>query len=181
MLFDEESLQLELEEVLERFSNEIKKIRTGRATMELFDGIDVPAYGTNNKLTAVSNVIIEDAISVKVNIWDKSIMPNVEESLRESNIGATVIMEGDFIRLRFSPLTEEKRKENVKILKQELEDRKVAMRQIRQKFMKEVESQDGVSEDDQERDQNKIQEHIDAYIAKLDEIAKNKEEALMSV
>lgn len=181
MFFDEASLKQELEKVSAHFSNELKKIRTGRATMDMFEAIEVNAYGVKNKLTAVSNVIVEDATSVRVNIWDKSIMPSVDEALRESNIGASIIMEGDFLRLRFNPLSEENRLESVKELKQILEDHKVSVRQIRQKFMKEVEDQQGVSEDEQERDEKKIQAIIDEAIVNLDNIAKSKEQALMIV
>lgn len=181
MFYDEGSLSQELEKISIHFTNELKKIRTGRATMDMFDAIEVNAYGFKNKLTAVSNVVVEDAVSVRINVWDKSIMPNIDEALREASIGANIIMEGDFLRLRFNPLSEENRLESVKELKKILEEHKVSVRQIRQKYIKQVEERTGVSEDEQERDEKKIQDAIDTAISNLDKIAKNKEQALMSL
>lgn len=181
MLFNEAELQQKLQKTLDHFQSELKKIRTGRATMDMFENIEVEAYGAQSKLTAVSNVVIEDAISVRINIWDPSIGENVEKALVDANIGATVVREKDHIRVRFSPITEETRKESVKELKGLLEEHKVSMRQTRQEFMQKVQGLEGVSKDDQKRDEETIQKHIDNYIAKLDDVATKKEEDLMQV
>lgn len=181
MLFNEADLQDKLQKTIDRFIDELKKIRTGRATMDMFDNIEVEAYGVMNKLTAVSNVVIEDAMNVKVNFWDKGVASAIEEALRESGIGASVISEKDHLRLKFSPLTEETRKDAVKDLKQILEDFKVRVRKIRQDFMQALQSLEGVSEDEQKRDEESIQKTIDENIARLDDIAKNKEGSILTV
>ncbi|BCX13828.1 MAG: ribosome-recycling factor [Candidatus Dojkabacteria bacterium] len=181
MLYNEAELKNKLEKIVKSFETEIKKIRSGKASMDIFENIEVNAYGTKNKLTAVANVMIEDALNVRINIWDKSVVPNVEEAIRDANLGASIIIEKDHIRLRFSPLTEEVRLASVKELRRLLEEYKIKIRQVRQDFLKDLGELDGVSEDEQKRDEKSIQKHIDDYIAKLDNIAKNKEESIMKL
>lgn len=181
MLFNEQQFKSDAQGIVDYFIGELKKLRTGRATMDLFDNIMVEAYGAMSKLTALSNVVVEDAVSVKVNIWDKNVMPNVEKALREANIGANVIMDSGFIRLKFTPVSEEDRKERVKELGELLEKAKVSIRHLRQKFKEKIEAATGVSEDEQERDTKKLQEVVDNQIADLDKIAKQKEQEILKI
>jgi ribosome recycling factor len=181
MLYDEKALQSSLDRIVENFKDSLKKIRTGRATMELFNELYVEVYGSKSKLSAVANIVIEDALNVKINVWDKNILSSVEESLRGANLGASIIMERDHIRLKFSPLTEETRVASIKELRKLLEEFRIKVRQVRQEFIKKIESLDGVSEDEQRRDEKAIQEKIDECIDNLDNIAKKKENAIMTL
>lgn len=181
MFFEESKIKQELDQLVDYFNLELKKLNTGRASLDVFDNIRVEAYGMQSPLNAVGNIVIDDAYTVKVKVWDKNVIQNVEKALKDANLGASVAVESDFVRLKFNPITEESRKEKVKELGKLLEERKVAIRQVRQKFIKLVESMSGVSEDDQNSDKEKIQKIIDAYIERVDEIAKKKENDLMSV
>ncbi len=181
MLIDINELKNDIKSEIDRFSNHVKKIRTGKATMELFDNMNVEAYGVFNKLTAVGNVIIEDAINVKINIWDRNVIPAVEKAIMDSNMGATVIREIDHVRLKFSPMTEEDRKLRVKDLRSFLEQAKIDVRQVRHKFMKKLESLEAVSEDEQKRDEETVQKEVDEAVKNLDELADKKEKEILSI
>ncbi|MDQ6985892.1 MAG: ribosome-recycling factor [Candidatus Dojkabacteria bacterium] len=181
MLYEKEKFLKEIEERMNYFKDELKKVVTGKPDANMIGTVDVEAYGTNSKLNTVGQIVVEDAVSVKVNVWDKSILGSVDKALREANLGASVIMEADSIRLRFNAITEEDRKEKTKSVGKLLEDAKVKIRQIRQDFRKKLDALDGVSEDDVKRDEEDIQKETDNAIEKAEEIAAKKEKELMSM
>jgi len=181
MLYDQTQLTSELKRILDSFQIEIKKLKTGKASYDLLESISVEAYGAMNKLSGVGQIQVEDAVNAKITIWDKNILPNVEKALRESNIGASVVVEKDGIRLKFNPITEEDRKILVKNLNLILEDYRVRTRKVRHDFIKSIENLDKVSEDDKDRDVKQIQKMIDDTITKLEELSKGKESDLLKL
>lgn len=181
MLYNETELKEELELIALDFEDNLKKIRTGRASKDIFENIKVSAYGSDSTLNAVSNLVFEGPLNVVVKVWDKTLMPDVKTALDNANLGASVTDHGDHIRLNFFPLTEESRREKVKDLNKMLEDYRVRIRLVRQDFMQKVKGLDGVSEDEQKVSQNNIQEDIDNAIVELEKSAQAKEVELLTL
>ena len=181
MLYNEKDLKEELELLQIDFEESLKQIRSGRANKDVFDNIKVTAYGADSTLNSVSNLVFEGPLNVVVRVWDKGLVGEVKKALDNANLGASVTDHGDHIRVNFYPLTEESRKEKVKELNRLLEDYRVRVRLVRQDYMQKVKGLDGVSEDEQKVDQEKIQEEIDSSIKELEEIAELKEKELLSL
>ncbi|GAB4286108.1 MAG: ribosome recycling factor [Candidatus Dojkabacteria bacterium] len=181
MLFNQEELKNSLSKVLEHFDESLRRVKTGKANASDIEAIKVEAYGGITNLNAVGQVLVEDAMNVKVVVWDKGILPNVEKALREAQTGGSVAIDRDFIRLKFSPITEEDRRKRVKEVYQLAEEYKVRVRQVRQDFMKKIDALDGVSEDEQERDKKTVQKEIDSVTEKIDEKAKIKEQEILKI
>lgn len=181
MLIDEKSLDTQLSEALDRSVKQFKKISTGKANVQAIEQVSVEAYGSTTQLNAVAQIIVEDAMNVKISVWDKSIIAQVDKALRESELGASVAIDKDVIRLKFHPITEDDRKKKTKEVQQVAEDFRIRVRQVRQDFMKKLDSLDGVSEDDQERDKKTIQTKIDSTIKQIDEAASKRETEIMSI
>jgi ribosome recycling factor len=182
MLFDQDEYKLELEEILERFKEELSKIRSGKANISVFQKIQVESYGMPMGLTAVAKVIADGPMSVKLEIWDKSNVESVKEALEKVDLGARVSQEGNIIRVNFIPLTEEDRKEKAnKVIPKLLNDFLTRARDIRRDYNDKVKSLDKVSEDDQERSYEKIQEILKEYESEFDSVAKNKKIELLTI
>lgn len=181
MLINEVELKDRIRKSIDYFKKDIKAIGTGKPNVEVIQNLELEAYGAMTTMQAVGQVIVEDAVTVKINVWDKSVLPQVEKALREADLGAQVLMDGDSIRLRFNPVTEEDRKDRVKQLKQKLEEGKIKVRQIRQDFKQELDSMEGVPEDDVKRDLDSLQKEIDSATDELDLISQKKEKELMNV
>jgi len=181
MLFDQDALSEELQLIEIEFEDYLKKIRTGRASKDVFDRIIVSAYGVGSPLNSVSNFVFDGPLSVMVKVWDKNLIPEVKKSLENAHLGASITDQGDYIRINFFPLTEEDRKERVKDLNKILEDYRVKVRLVRQDYMQKVKGLEGVSEDEQKVSEEKIQKMIDESIKNLEEIASKKEEEILSI
>jgi ribosome recycling factor len=122
-----------------------------------------------------------NAIDVKISVWDKGVIQNVEKALRESKLGASVSVDQDSVRLKFNPITEEDRKSTVKEIGGMLEECRIKIRQIRQRYMKDLENLQNVSEDLQKKDQEHLQKLIVEYTSKAEEIANKKEQEIMKI
>lgn len=182
MLIDELEYKLEIEEVLERFNSELSKIRTGKASISIFQKIQVDSYGSMMALTSVAKVIVDGPLSVKLEVWDKNNTKNVLEALEKVDLGARISQEGNIIRVNFVPLTEEDRKDKAdKIIPKLLNEFLSRAREIRRKYNDKVKSMDKVSEDDQERSFDRIQEILKEYEEMFEESAKNKKTELLTV
>jgi ribosome recycling factor len=181
MLYNKADLQNDLQKAINYFADELKKIRAGRVSADIIGEISVEAYGTMNSLNSVGQIIVEDGVSMKIQVWDKSVIQNVEKALREANLGAGVSVDGTAVRLKFHPLTEEDRKLRVKEVSQKLEDSRVTIRQVRHKYISKVEDLEGVSEDEQDRDLKDIQKEIDNAIAKVEDLADQREKELLKL
>lgn len=182
MLFSESKLRQELQEQLDRCSLYLKQLRTGRATADIFEDLKVEAYGSPIDIKSIANVVVESALSVTIVPYDKSIVKDIVQGVVDADLGFSPVDDGDKVRINFSPLTEESRKETVKHLKTRLEeDFKKRIRQIRQDYMQVIEKQDGVSEDDQEASKKTVQKVIEEYTRKLEDLADRKEAEIMSI
>lgn len=181
MLIKIEEFKKELEDAITYFKKELAAVKSGKANAKDLEEIKVEAYGGLNQLNTVGQVMAEDAMTLKVNVWDKSVLPAVEKALRAAETGGSVAVDKDSIRVKFLPMTEEDRQKRVKEVNDLAEQYRIRIRQVRQKYMKELDSLEGVSEDDQEREKKAVQEDIDKTIDSIDEIAEKKEQELLKI
>lgn len=159
-------------------------LRAGRAHASLLDGILVDAYGSLTPLSQVSSISVPDARTLSVSVWDKSLTKSVEKALRESDLGLNPASDGQLIRIPIPPLSEERRKELVKIAGKYAEQCKIAVRNIRRDVMDEVKKlkKDAlISEDEEKKYNNDIQKWTDDAIKKVDEQLSAKEKDIMQV
>jgi len=169
---------------LEAFKFELTKIRTGRASLSLLDGIKVEAYGSPMPLNQVGTMTIPESRQIVIQPWDPQVMSSIEKAILKSDLGLTPVNDGKVIRINIPQLTEERRKELVKIVKKIAEEYRVAIRNHRRDaidtFKKQKKNKE-ISEDEQFKLQDKAQKETDSYIAKIDEVAAEKENEVMEV
>lgn len=163
---------------------ELGTIRAGRASLLILDGITVEYYGVPTPLKQIATLSIPESRLILIQPWEAKILPDIEKAIMKSDLGLTPTNDGKMIRLAFPHLTEERRKELVKVAKKLAEEGKVAVRNIRRDgndFLKELEKEKEISEDDLKRGQEEVQKITDSYIAKVDEILTHKEKEIMEV
>jgi len=168
---------------VEALHNELAKVRTGRAHPSLLDHLSVSYYGTATPLKQVANVSVEDGRTLMVQPWEQNMVSAVEKAIMESDLGLNPNTAGTIIRIPMPPLTEERRKSLIKIVRGEAEHSRVAIRNIRRDAngdFKDLEKEKMISEDDEHRGQEIIQKLTDQYVKEIDEVLKKKEEDLMS-
>lgn len=176
--------QARMEKSLEALKADFGGLRAGRAHASLLDGILVEAYGSMTPLNQVGAISVPDARTLSVSVWDKSLAKSVEKALRESDLGLNPMSDGQLIRIPIPPLSEERRKELVKIAGKYAEQCKVAIRNIRRDAMDEVKKlkKDSlISEDEEKKYNNDIQKWTDDAIKKVDEQVAGKEKDIMQV
>jgi len=160
------------------------KIRTGRASTALVEGLKVNYYGSDMPLSQVASVAVSDARTLTITPWEKQIVGAVEKAILASDLGLTPNTAGTTIRLNLPALTEERRRELSKVVHGEGEDAKVAIRNIRRdaiQQVKELQKEKEISEDDERRAEDEIQKITDKAIKDVDEVVKGKEQELMTV
>jgi ribosome recycling factor len=163
---------------------EFKRMRTGRASTALLEHLKVEYYGSEMPLTQVANVVVEDARTLAVTPWDKSMVPVIEKAIMKSDLGLTPTTAGTVIRLPMPQLTEERRRELVKAAKHETENARVAVRNVRRDVMndlKEMLKEKLVSQDDEKRAHDEIQKLTDRFVAEIDAVLAEKEKDLLHV
>jgi ribosome recycling factor len=173
-----------MEKSLEALKSDFSGLRAGRAHANLLDGILVEAYGSMTPISQVGTVSVPDARTLSVSVWDKSMAKNVEKALRESDLGLNPMSDGQLIRIPIPPLSEERRKELVKIAGKYSEQSKVAVRNIRRDAMDEVKKMKKdslISEDEEKKYNADIQKWTDDAIKKIDEQVAAKEKDIMQV
>ncbi len=173
-----------MDKTVEAFRNEIAKIRTGKATTALLDGIKVDYYGTMSPLSQVGNVSVLDAHTLAITPWDKSMVQAIDKAILASALGLNPISDGTNIKIPIPPLTEERRKELVKLVKKFSEDSKVALRNVRRDandHLKKQEKEKKLTEDELKEAEKETQKLTDEHIVKIDEIFKHKEKEIMEV
>ena len=166
------------------FNNSLSKIRTGRANPGLLDNIMVEYYGNPTPLSQVANVSLLDARTISVQPWEKGLGPKIEKAIRESDLGLNPSSMGDLIRVPMPPMTEERRKEMTKIVRNEGENAKVAVRNLRRdanEAVKKLVKDKLASEDEQKRAEADIQKVTDRHIADIDKLMASKEQEIMAV
>jgi ribosome recycling factor len=171
-----------MDKCVEAFKNQISKIRTGRASPSLLDGIMVEYYGAPTPLRQLASVTVEDTRTLKVNVFDRSISAAVEKAIMTSDLGLNPSSAGSDIRVPLPPLTEERRKDLIKVVRGDAEDARVSVRNVRRNANDKVKAllkDKEISEDDERRSQDDVQKLTDAAIKKIDAALADKEKELM--
>ena len=174
--------QQRMEKSLEALKSHISKIRTGRAQPSLLDGLQVEYYGSPTPLRQVANVVAEDARTLAVNVFDKSLIGAVEKAILTSDLGLNPSSAGTTIRVPLPPLTEERRRDLIKIVKSEGEQGKIAVRNVRRDANDQIKAllkDKEISENEQHKAEEEIQKLTDSYVKKVDEVLAAKEKELL--
>ena len=169
---------------IETLKTDLAKVRTGRAHTGILDHVQVDYYGTPTQISQVANVTLIDARTIGVQPWEKKMVAIVEKAIRESDLGLNPSTQGDLIRVPTPPLTEERRKEIVKMVKGEGEDSKIAIRNIRRdanEALKKLLKDKACSEDDERRAQDEVQKLTDKFVAEVEKLIVEKEKELLTV
>ena len=172
-----------MEGALKHLTIELSKIRAGKASASMLDGIQVEYYGTMSALHTVAGISTPDARTITVKPFERKLIQEIEKAIRNSNIGLSPMNDGEMIRLNIPPLTEERRREFVKKVKAEIETAKINVRNIRQdanNVIKKLKA-DGVSEDAIKEGEDRVQKLTDSFILKVDQTFAAKEIDIMSV
>jgi ribosome recycling factor len=183
-----EDIQLDAKEgmakTLEALESSFKRIRTGRANISLLDSIEIDYYGNKTPLNQVSNISVEDAKTLAIVPWEKDNVPLIEKSIQQSDLGLQPITSGETIRVILPDLTEETRRDLIKVAKAEAENSKVSIRNQRRDangLLKEYLNEKEISEDDLKRGEVLIQEVTDQYVESVDNLLKEKEKDLLEI
>jgi ribosome recycling factor len=166
------------------YRNELKRLRTGRASTSLVDHIRVDYYGAESPLQQVANVAVEDARTLTIVPYDKQMVPVIEKAIMKSDLGITPATAGTVIRVPLPALTEERRRDLGKVVRHEGENARVAIRNVRRDVMQELKEmlkEKLVSEDDDRRAQDDVQKLTDRFVAEVDHVLADKEKELMQV
>lgn len=169
---------------IDALENELRRLRTGRASSALVEGLKVPYYGSDVPLSQVANVAVSDARTLTITPWEKTMVAPVEKAILGSDIGITPNTAGNVIRLNLPALTEERRRELARHVAHEGENSKIAIRNIRRDALqnvKEMLKEKEITEDDEHRAEDEIQKLTDSFVKKVDEVVKTKEDELMAI
>lgn len=173
-----------MNKTLEALQHELGAIRTGRAHTSLLEHIKVNYYGSDVPLNQVANITIQDARTFAINAWDKNAVTAIEKGILNSDLGLNPVTAGTLIRVPLPPLTEERRKELIKVVRAEGERARVAIRNIRRDGIhafKEMVKDKTIAQDEERRSEEKIQKMTDAHIASVDKLLEAKEKEIMEV
>ena len=180
---DIDIFKTDLDKCVDNLTEDLAQIRTGRATPELIQNVLINAYQTEAPLKNYATINVADNRSLIVIPWDKSIMDNISKGISSANLGFNPVSEGDQVRVSIPDLTQERRVEYVKVMKERVEDARIAVRQVRQKFMQDIDEQQkqGFSEDQADMLREEGEKLVKESNVKIEEIKDKKEEELMSI
>lgn len=173
-----------MQKAVDNLERDYKRLRTGRASISLVDGIRVEYYGTPTPLSQLATLTIPEPRSIMIQPWDNSVTGDVEKAILKSDLGLTPSSDGKIIRITIPPLTQERRKELVKVIKKKAEETKVAIRNIRRdanEIIKDLKKEKQISEDDQTRAQEETQRITDDYIKMIDSVYNTKEKEILEI
>ncbi|GAW94320.1 ribosome recycling factor [Calderihabitans maritimus] len=173
-----------MEKAVDALKKDLASLRAGRANPALLDGIQVEYYGVSTPINQVANISAPEPRLLVVQPWDKSIIAEIERAILKSDLGVTPNNDGNVIRIALPQLTEERRKELVKVVKKKAEESRVAVRNIRRDAndqVKSLEKKGEISEDEARRGQEQVQKLTDKYIEMIDHILQNKEKEIMEI
>lgn len=177
-------INLKMPKAIDVFKKDLSGLRTGRASINLLDNIMVMAYGSPTPINQVASLSTPDAKTISVSVWDKSIAPAVEKAIRDSDLGLNPASDGTLIRINLPTLTEERRKELVKVANSYAEQAKVSIRNIRRDAMdaiKSLEKDKIISEDDRKSHEDEVQKITDTFVSDVDNLLKSKQVEIMSI
>ena len=173
-----------MKKAVDAFKRDLAKIRTGRATTSMLDGVRVDYYGTPTPVNQVATITVVDARLISIKPWEKNMIPVIDKAIRASDLGLNPVPDSDLVRLPIPPLTQERRKDLAKVVKKQTEEARVAVRAARRDAMdlvKEAEKDGEISEDERKNGEKKIQDLTDKYVAVVDEVAAAKEKEIMEL
>jgi ribosome recycling factor len=184
MSYDKKDLERRMEGAITSLQSELQGLRTGRASINLLDTVQVPAYGSNVPMNQVGSVSVMDSRMLAVNIWDKSLVGAADRAIRDAGLGLNPVVDGQNLRIPIPPLNEERRVELTKIAGKYAEAARVAIRNVRRDGMdalKKMEKDGDISEDDHRSSSDEVQKLTDSFVKQVDEVLKNKEAEIMQV
>jgi len=173
-----------MQKSLDSLKSNLSKIRTGRAHTGILDHINVDYYGSLTSLAQVASVTLADATTINIQPYEKTMIAVIEKVIRESDLGLNPATSGEVIRIPMPPLTEERRRELIKVVKSEAENSKVSMRNIRREAndaLKKLIKDKEISEDDERRSQDEVQKNTDQFINEIDKLTELKEKDLLAI
>lgn len=173
-----------MEKSLEALRKELNRVRTGRASLSLLEGVRVNYYGVPTPLNQVASLSIPESRTIAIQPWDAKMISEIEKAIQKSDLGLNPVSDGKVVRINIPPLSEERRKELVKVVKRIEEECKVAMRNIRRdanEQLKTAKKEKAISEDEQFKYQEEVQKIMDKTIEKAEEIVKAKEKEILEV
>jgi ribosome recycling factor len=176
--------ELRMTKSVEKLRQDLTHIRTGKASVGLVEPLKVEVYGTDMPLSQVASVSTPDSKTIVIQPWDRTVLASIEKSIRKSDLGLNPMSDGTLIRLAIPPLTEDRRKELVKLVKKYVEEAKVAVRNIRRDAnaaLKDLVKDKSISEDDERRGQELVQKLTDQYVKEVDSVLAAKETDLMAI
>lgn len=184
MSYDEKDLERRMEGAISALNTELQGLRTGRASINLLDNVQVIAYGAKVPMSQVGSVSVMDSRMLAVNIWDKTIVGTADKAIREAGLGLNPVVDGQTLRIPIPPLNEERRVELTKVAGKYAEAARVAVRNIRRDGMdalKKLEKDGGINEDDLRSMSDDVQKLTDRFVKTVDETLKAKEAEIMQV
>ena len=176
--------QTRMGKAIDALRRELNSVRTGRATPSLIENLSVEYYGTPTPLSQLATITAPEARSLTVQPWDKQALREIEKSIQKSELGLNPSNDGSIIRIPIPPLSQERRREMVKVLKQKAENGKLAVRNIRRDAIEQLRSMEkskDLSQDENRRAQDTLQKYTDQHIANIDQISSSKESEIMQV
>ena len=169
---------------IDALKKEFAAVRTGRASLGLLDGIIVDYYGTPTPVQQLASLSIPESRQIAIQPWEQRLIPEIEKAIMKSDLGLTPMNDGKIIRINIPILTEERRKQLVKIVKKRAEESKIGVRNIRRdsnEELKKLEKDEHISEDDVKKEHDEIQKITDSFVKKIDELLVHKENEIMEV
>lgn len=174
----------EMENSVEHFKEELNQLRTGRAQTALVENILVDYYGAKSPMKQVASITIPEPRTIVISPWDKGTLVNIEAAVRESQLNLNPMNDGNVVRINIPQLTEDRRKELVKVLNQKAEEGRIAIRKHREEVWEEIQEMEKsgkIGEDDKFSGKDKLQEVVDGYNGKIEDIRENKEREILTV
>lgn len=182
--FDLADVKRRMQGAITAFKNDLASLRTGRASPNLLDPIQIDAYGSMMPITQVATINVPEPRLLSVQVWDRGMVAAVEKAIRESDLGLNPQTEGQVIRLRIPEMNEQRRKEMVKVAHKYAEEAKIAVRHVRRDgldLLKKLEKDSAISEDDGKRHADQVQKATDQFVAEIDSLLETKEKEIMHV
>lgn len=184
MSYDKKDLERRMDGAIASLQTELQGLRTGRASVNLLDSVQVAAYGSSMPLSQVGSVSIMDSRMIAVNVWDKGLVGATDKAVREAGLGLNPVVDGQTLRIPIPPLNEERRVELTKVAGKYAEAARVSVRNVRRDGMdslKKMEKDGDISEDDHRSLSDEVQKLTDSYVGKVDDALKAKEAEIMQV
>jgi len=171
-----------MQKAVDALKKELARVRTGRASLTLLDGIRVDYYGTLTPLNQMASLAVPESRLITIQPWDATALKEIEKAILKSDLGLTPASDGKLIRIAIPPLTEERRKELVKVVHKACEDHKIGIRNVRRdgnEMIKELKKEGDVAEDDAFKAQDEIQKITDSFVGQIDAVYKEKEKEIL--